>query len=130
MVPVSVSVPLPSLLRPAVPAMMELILSAALLTVMVGVVPSRVMVPPERRMAPEALPKVRLLALTVPETVIVPAASPSVSVPKKRASLVVVVMLPPGAVSPVKSVLHRSTVGAVQVLPAVPKPLVVPSSSQ
>ena len=100
----SVSVPVPFLVRPAVPAITELMVSEALFTVIVG--PPRVRVPPESTMAPEALPKVSVLALTVPDTVIVPAAKPSVAVPKFNASEVVVVTLAPGAATPVESELH------------------------
>ena len=54
--------------------------------------PLRVMDPPVRVMLPEALPKVMPAELTLPETVMVPAARPSVEVPKFSASEVVVVM--------------------------------------
>ena len=131
--PLSVSTPVPDLVRPVgpkTPVITELIVAAALLTVMVGVVPARLMVPPESSTAPEALSKVRVLASTVPETVTVPVASPSVAVPKFNASVVRVVMLASGVATPVASVLHWLTVGAVHVPPAVPKPAVVPSLSQ
>jgi hypothetical protein len=50
--------------------------SALLLTFMVGVIPPKEIVPPARVIAPDWEPKVREFALTVPETVIVPAPKP------------------------------------------------------
>ncbi len=65
--------------------------SEALLTVMVGAVPPRVMeVPPERTMAPEPEAKVRVFPLTAPLIPMVPAARPVAPLPKFRASAVVV----------------------------------------
>ena len=52
------SMPEPLLVRPAEPVIAEEIVLDALLTVIVGVVPPREMVPPERTIAPEAEPKV------------------------------------------------------------------------
>ena len=90
--------------------------------------PARVILPPERVILPEALPKVMPAELTLPEMVIVPAARPFVEVPKFRASAVVVVVVPERAVPPVESVLQPwvalFVVGAAQVPPAVPKPAV------
>ena len=108
--------------------------SAVLFVVMVGVVPPRVMVPPERVMFPEAEPKVREFAFTVPETAIVPSERPAEPVPKFRASEVVVVVVLEGSVAPVASVLQPwvelFVVGAAHVPPAVPKPAVAPLLSQ
>ena len=67
---------MPFLVRPAEPVIAEDMVSAALFTVIVGVVPPREMVPPERTIAPDWDPKVREFALTEPETVIVPAPKP------------------------------------------------------
>jgi hypothetical protein len=80
--------------------------SAALFTVIVGVVPPRERVPPERTIAPDWDPKVREFALTVPETVIVPAARPAEPVPKFKASEVVVVVVPERAEVPAEEVLQ------------------------
>ena len=132
--PERVSMPVPFLVRPAEPVIADEMVSAALFTVIVGVVPPREMVPPERTIAPEAEPKVRELALTVPETVIVPAASPSEDVPKFSASEVVVVVVPDMTLTPVAEVLQPwvelFVVGAAQVPPAVPKPDVESLESQ
>ncbi len=124
--PERMSVPEPLLVRPAEPVIAEEIVLDALLIVIVGVVPPREMVPPERTIAPEAEPKVRELALTVPETVIVPAASPSEEVPKFSASEVVVVVVPDMTLTPVAEVLHPwvelFVVGSAHVPCAVPNP--------
>jgi hypothetical protein len=67
---------------------------------------------------------------TVPLTVMVPAASPVVPLPKFTASVVAsverVVMLAPGVAVPAPEVLHWLRVGSDQVPPAVPKPAAVP----
>jgi len=98
------------------------------------VVPPKVMLPPERTIFPEREPKVSEFALTVPETVIVPAARPAEPVPKFKASEVVVVVVPDGSVPPVESLLQPwvelFVVGAAQVPVAVPKPAVPPLLSQ
>ena len=124
--PERVSVPVPFLVRPAVPASTEVMASEVLFTVIVGVVPPRVIVPPERVMFPEAEPKVSEFAFTVPETVIVPAARPAEPVPKFKASAVVVFVVPDMTLTPVAEVLQPwvelFVVGAAQVPPAVPKP--------
>ena len=104
--PESVSVPVPFLVRPAEPVIAEEMVSAALFTVIVGVVPPRERVPPERTIAPDWDPKVREFALTVPETVIVPAARPAEPVPKFKASEVVVVVVPERAEVPAEEVLQ------------------------
>ncbi len=126
--------PVPFLVRPAVPRIAEEIESEVLLTVMVGVVPPRVMVPPERTIAPEAEPKVSEFALTVPETVIVPAARPAEPVPKCKASEVVVLVVPDRTLVPAEEVLQPwvelFVVGAAQVPPAVPNPAVESLLSQ
>ncbi len=130
----SVRAPVPFLVRPEEPASTEEIVSLVLFTVIVGVVPPRVIVPPERVMFPEADPKVREFAFTVPETVIVPAARPSEAVPKFKESVELVVVVPEGSVLPVESVLQPwvalFVVGAAHVPPAVPKPAVPPLLSQ
>ena len=95
-----------------------------------AILPASVILPPERVMLPEAVPKVMPAELTLPETVIVPVARPAEAVPKFSASEVVVVMEAPGVDTPVASVLHWLTVGAAQVPPAVPKPAVLLLVSQ
>ena len=134
MAPVRIRVPVPALDNPLVPVMTEPTVPDVLFTVKEPVVLPMASVPPERVIAPEADPKVRLAVLTVPLTVMVPVASPRVEVPKFRASAVAVVMLAPVAATPVESVLQpcvaSPVVGAAQVPPAVPKPAVVPLSSQ
>ena len=126
MLPERVSIPVPFLVRPAEPASTEEMVSEELFTVIVGVVPPRVIVPPERAMFPEAEPKVSKFALTVPETVIVPAARPAEAVPKFKASVELVVVVPEGSVLPVASELQPCVasfvVGAAHVPCAVPKP--------
>ena len=116
------------------PVIAEEIVLDALLTVIVGVVPPREMVPPERTIAPEAAPKVSELAPTVPETVIVPAASPSEEVPKFNASEVVVLVVPDMALVPAEEVLQPwvelFVVGSAHVPCAVPNPAVESLLSQ
>ena len=111
--------PVPFLVSPAEPARTEEMVSLVLFVVMVGVVPPRVIVPPESVMFPEAEPKVIEFAFTVPETVIVPAASPAEAVPKFRASEVVVFVVPDMAPVPAEDVLQPwvalFVVGAAQV---------------
>ena len=106
---------------------------AELVTVMAELVPREIL-PPERVMFPEAEPKVIEFAFTVPETVIVPAASPAEAVPKFRASEVVVVFDPDMALVPAEEVLQPwvelLVVGAAQVPCAVPKPAVESFESQ
>ena len=130
----TVSVPVPFLVRPAVPASTEVMASEVLFTVIVGVVPPRVIVPPERVMFPEAEPKVSEFAFTVPETVTVPAARPAEPVPNCKASEVAVVVVLEGSVAPVASPLQPwvelFVVGAAHVPEAVPKPVVEPLLSQ
>ena len=68
--------------------------------------PWSVMLPPERVMFEDEPTSVMVFALTLPETVIVPVASWAEEVPKFRASVVVVVVVPERAVPPVESVLQ------------------------
>lgn len=132
--PESVIVPVPFFVRPAEPVIAEEIELAALLTVMVGVVPPRAMVPPERTIAPEAEPKVREFASTVPEIAIVPAARPSVEVPKFKASEAPVAVVPERALVPSEEVdqpwVELFVVGEAHVPAAVPKPAVASFVSQ
>ena len=106
---------------------------AELVTVMAELVPS-VMLPPERVMFEEEPTRVIVFALTLPETVIVPVPSWLALVPKFRASVVAVVVLPVGSVAPVEDELQpwvaSFVVGAAQVPVAVPKPVVEPLLSQ
>ena len=106
---------------------------AELVTVMAELVPREIL-PPERVMFEEEAVKLMSLALTLPETVIVPAARPAEPVPKFKASEVVVFVVPEGSVAPVESVLQPwvelFVVGAAQVPVAVPKPAVPPLLSQ
>ena len=98
------------------------------------ILPFSVILPPERVMLPEALPKVMPAELTLPETVIVPAARPAEAVPKFSASEVVVVVVPEMLMLPTEEVLQPwvelFVVGAAQVPPAVPKPAVLLLVSQ
>ncbi len=127
LVMLTASSPVPFFVRPAV-CLKEVIVALALFTVIVGVVPPKVRLPPERVMLPEAEPKVRELAVTLPETVIVPAARPLVDVPKFSASEVVVFVVPDNVTFPATAVLQPwvelFVVGGAQVPPAVPKPTV------
>ncbi len=72
--------------------------------------------------------------LTLPETVIVPAARPTVLVPKNRLSPVVVLVVPDITFVPAEEPLHpwvaSFVVGAAQVPCAVPKPAVESFESQ
>ena len=68
--------------------------------------PFSAILPPERVMLPEALPKVMAPELTLPETVIVPVARPAEAVPKFKASEVVVVVVPERAEVPAEEVLQ------------------------
>lgn len=84
---------------------------AILVTVMEGVVPPKVMLPPERlTLLPEPeLTKASEFALTAPETVIVPVASWFALVPKFKVPLPVVVsvvVVPERAVEPVEEVVQ------------------------
>ena len=96
--------------------------------------PFSVILPPERVMLPEALPKVMPAELTLPETVIVPAARPAEAVPKFSASEVVVVVVPDNVTFPSTAVLQPwvalFVVVPAQVPPAVPKPTVESLLSQ
>ena len=96
--------------------------------------PPKVMLPPERVIFPDALPKVIAPELTFPDTVMVPAARPADPVPKFRASPVVVVVVPERVLVPAEEVLQPCVasfvVGAAQVPPAVPKPAVESLLSQ
>ena len=94
------------MVRPAEPVIAEEMVSAALFTVIVGVVPPRERVPAERTIAPDWDPKVREFALTVPERVIVPAARPAEPVPKFKASEVVVFVVPESEDVPAEEVLQ------------------------
>ena len=99
---------------------------AELVTVIPGLVPPRVMLPPERVMFEEEPTSVIVFALTLPETVIVPVPIWLVEVPKFRASEVVVVFAPDITLAPVEEVLQPwvelFVVGAAHVPCAVPKP--------
>ena len=134
LVPLRVSVPVPFLVRPAEPEIFALIVLELLSTVILGVVPPRVIVPVVRVMAPEAEPKLIEFAFTDPEIVIVPAARPSEAVPKIRVSEVVLVVVPDIAFVPADEVLQPwvelFVVGAAHVPPAVPKPAVESLVSQ
>lgn len=81
---------------------------AILVTVMLGVVPPKVILPPERvvLLEPPELTKVSELASTEPETVIVPVPSWFVLVPKFKALVVLVVVVPERAVEPVEEELQ------------------------
>ena len=73
--------------------------------------------------------------VTEPETVMVPAPRPEVSVPKLKMSPLVVDWVALPAATPVISVFHRAEVPPevefwAQVPPALPKPEVVPLLSQ
>ena len=105
-VALSVSVPVPFFVRPAEPASTEVMFPEELFTVIVGVVPPRVIVPPERMMFPDVEPKASELASTVPETVIVPAARPAELVPKFKASVAFVVVVPDITLVPSAEVLQ------------------------
>ena len=122
------------MVKPAEPISAEEMVLAALFTVKVGVVPPREIMPPDRTTAPDADPKVREFASTVPETAIVPAERPSVEVPKFRASAVVVLVVPERALEPsgevVQPWVELLVVGAAQTPPAVPKPAVASFASQ
>ena len=106
---------------------------AELVTVMAELEPS-VMLPPERVMFEDEPTRVIVFALTLPETVIVPVPSWLALVPKFRASVVAVVVVPVGSVAPVEDELQpwvaSFVVGAAQVPVAVPKPVVEPLLSQ
>lgn len=130
---VSASVPEPAITNEvAAPPMTELMVWVALLTVIVCA-SKLVRVPPETTTAPEPEAKVMLPALTVPETVMVPAPRPVIPLPKKTRSVVAVVTSA-GSNSPVVLVVQpcvaSPVVGTVQVPVAVPKPAVAPSESQ
>ncbi len=132
--PDSVSVPVPALVSDeAAPARMEEIVSEELFTVITDALP-RLMVPPDRLIAPEAEPKVKLPALTVPETVIVPAPRAAEEVPKFKSSEVVVLVVPVMVFVPADEVDHPwvelFVVGSAHVPVAVPKPEVEPLPSQ
>ena len=96
--------------------------------------PPKLILPPERVIAPDAVPKVIPAELTFPETVIVPAARPADPVPKFRGSEVVVVVVPESVLVPAEEVLQPwvelFVVGAAQVPPAVPNPAVESLLSQ
>jgi hypothetical protein len=85
-------------------------------------------------MFPEAEPKVSEFAFTVPETVIVPAARPAEPVPKFKASVALVVVVPDIALVPAAEELQPwvelFVVGAAHVPVAVPKPAVESLESQ
>jgi hypothetical protein len=109
---------------------------AILVTVMKGVVPPKVMLPPESVvLLPEPeLTKVREFASTEPETVIVPVPSWFVLEPKFKALVVLVVVVPESAEEPVEEEDHPCValfvVGAAQIPPAAPKPVVALFVSQ
>jgi hypothetical protein len=79
---------------------------AELVTAMLGVVPPRVMLPPERVMLEEEPAKVSEFASTEPVTVIVPVPSWFALVPKFKALVVLVVVVPERAVTPVEEELQ------------------------
>jgi hypothetical protein len=96
--------------------------------------PLSVMLPPERVMFEDEPTMVIELALTLPETVIVPVSSWLAEVPKFRASEVVVVVVPDKALTPVEEELQpwvaSFVVGAAQVPCAVPNPAAESFESQ
>ena len=95
----------PSVIFEEIVSMIEVVF-AEFVIVMAGLVPPSVMLPPERVMFEDEPTSVMVFALTLPETVIVPVASWAEEVPKFRASVVVVVVVPERAVPPVESVLQ------------------------
>ena len=110
------------------PPKMELIVFVALLTVVVWAA-ARLMVLPERTIAPEADAKVISPASTGPLTVMVPVVRPVAPLPKLTESVVAVVTLfARTTVVPAASVLQPSVavpvVGAAQVPEAAPNPAV------
>jgi hypothetical protein len=101
---------------------------------MEGLAPPNVMaVPPERMIAPEALPKASELLVTLPLIVTVPAPKANVAAPKLTSSATVVVTFPGTSVPP-ELVLHPCeefpVVGTAHVPSAVPKPGLLPLLSQ
>ena len=107
---------------------------AELVTAMLGVAPPNVMLPPEKVMFEEEPSKVSEFASTDPETVMVPVPSWFALVPKFKALVVLVVVVPERAVTPVEEELQPCValfvVGAAQVPPAVPKPAAESLESQ
>ena len=99
-----------------------------------AIFPPKVMLPPERVIFPDIDPKVIAPELTLPETVIVPAARPAEPVPKFSVSPVVVLVVPDMTSVPAEEVLQpwvaSFVVGAAQVPCAVPKPAVSLFESQ
>ena len=79
---------------------------AILVTVMKGVVPPKVMLPPERVVFEEELTNVSEFASTEPETVMVPVPSWFALVPKFKALVVLVVVVPERADTPVEEELQ------------------------
>lgn len=79
---------------------------AEFVTVILGVVPPRVMLPPERVMFEEEAAKVSEFASTDPETTMVPVPSWFALVPKFKALVVLVVVVPERPVTPVEEELQ------------------------
>ena len=79
---------------------------ALLVTVIAGFVPPKVMLPPERVVFEEELTKVSEFASTEPETVMVPVPSWFALVPKFKALVVLVVVVPERADTPVEEELQ------------------------
>ena len=121
---------MPFMVKPPVPLIVELIVSVTevLLTVMPGVIPPKLIVPPLKVNEPEADPKVMVLAFWVPDTVIVLVPTPFAAVPKLTASLVVVVYADVADVP--KILVLQLAVVVSHVLEALPKPAVAPLVSQ
>ena len=121
----------PALVKPAEPVRALVIINAlAPVDILPAVVPIAI-VPPLSVIEADWPEAVKVAALTVPLTVMVPVPRPNEAtpVPKFRESAVVVATLPVGTVNPLESVLHRLA-DADHVPPAAPKPDVAPLLSQ
>ena len=98
------------------------------------ILPPNVILPPERVIFPVADPKFIRPEVTLPDTVIVPSASPVVLVPNHRVSAAVVFIVPDMTFVPAEERLQpwvaSFVVGAAQVPCAVPKPAVESFESQ
>ena len=134
MPPVRTSVPVPALVTlVAAPERIEEMVLDELLVVIVDAA-ARLIVPPERTIAPDPEAKVMPPVATVPLTMMVPAPRPLASLPKLTVSAVVVVMLALGAVVPLLPVVHPwvelPMVGSAHVPVAVPYPAAVVLPSQ
>ena len=109
--------------------MIEVMVFVVLSTVTTGAA-EKLICPPDSTTAPEPEANVMFPDASVPDTIIVPAVTPSERKPKFTASVVPfvlrVVMLAPTVAVPAVLVLHRLVVGAAHVPVAEPKPAVVP----